>query len=317
VSGSSLPASWNDGFEYSGTEVRILTRHLSLFTLLKDVQAPTKPGSFKGTVSKGKFSLSWAAASDNSGLIPAYRIYANGALVKTVAGSQRSVAMGAFKATDKRSFQVAAVDAAGNVGAKSIALKVVPKVTKLTLAAAKSALTKRGFKIGKVTYKASSSIPKGKVIKGSVTGLKPAGSKVALSVSKGGGSSARPATPSTVTPPPPAPTPPPAAPPAPAPSTTPPPAPVPNTTAPTAAAEESPEPRGGRVLPIVGPRVTGLSDLRQELGLGLLAAAFSIAILAGLRARRPAADGAPHDPDQMLLWDQRIIQAIRGFFRLS
>ena len=140
VSGSSLPASWNDGFDYDGSDVRILTRHLSVFTLLQDVQAPTKPGSFKGTVSKGKFSLSWAAAGDNSGLISAYRVYANGALVKTVAGSQRSVPMGTFRATDKRSFQVAAVDAADNVGPRSVALKVVPKVTKLTLAAAKSAL---------------------------------------------------------------------------------------------------------------------------------------------------------------------------------
>ena len=153
VPGTGLPAAWADGFELDGTNVRILTRHLSLFTLLEDVQAPAKPTDFKGKRSGSSFSLSWSAATDNSGLISAYRIYANTALAKTVDGSQRSAGMGRYKLTDKRSFQVAAVDAAGNVGPKSIKLKIVPKVAKLNLAAAKSALKKRGFKVGKVTYR--------------------------------------------------------------------------------------------------------------------------------------------------------------------
>ena len=297
VPGTGLPAAWADGFELDGTNVRILTRHLSLFTLLEDVQAPAKPANFKGKRSGSSFSLSWSAATDNSGLISAYRIYANTALAKTVDGSQRSAGMGRYKLTDKRSFQVAAVDAAGNVGPKSIKLKIVPKVAKLTLAAAKSALKKRGFKVGKVTYR-TSSVPKGKVIKGAVSGLKPAGSKVALSVSKGKGGSSRPA---TTTPPPSTPTsptttPPPSAPTSP--STTPPPPATPATTVapPPASAEESHQPRFGRVIPLVGARATGLSELRRELGFGLLAAAFSIAIFVGLRARRPSPSGAPRDP---------------------
>ena len=182
---TGLPASWSDGFAYDGTNVRILTRHLSLFALLEDVQAPTKPGGFKGTVKRGRFSLSWTAATDNSGLISAYRVYANGILVKTVAGSKRSVGMGKFKLTDRRSFQVAAVDTAGNGGPKTRALKIVPKLAKLTLAAAKSALKKRGFKTGKITYRTSASVPKGKVIKGAASGLRPAGAKIGLTVSKG------------------------------------------------------------------------------------------------------------------------------------
>ena len=229
-------------------------------------------------------------------------------------GSQRSVGMGKFKLTDKRSFQVAAVDAAGNVGPKSGALKVVPKVAKLTLAAAKSALKKRGFKTGKVTYR-TSSVPKGKVIKGGVSGLRPAGSKVALSVSRGKGGSSRPAT--TTPPPTPTSTPPPSTPTTPSTTPVPPPAPTVTPAAPPATtAEESPEPKRGHVLPFVGPRITGLSDLRQELGFGLLAAAFSIAVAAGLRARRSAAPGTPRDPDQLLLWDQRIIRSIRSFLRI-
>jgi hypothetical protein len=322
--GGSLPASWNDGFVYDGTNVRILTRHLSMFTLLEDIQAPTKPGGFKGTVSRGTFTLSWAAATDNSGLISAYRVYANGAVVKTVGGSARSAPMGRFKLTDKRAFQVAAVDDAGNVGPLSSSLKVVPKLAKLTLASAKKALTKRGFKAGKLTYKASAKVPKGKVITGA-TGLRPAGSKIALTVSKGKAPARRPTTPTTTpTVPPTTPPAPPAAPPTvptatpPPPSGTPaPPVTAPTTPAPTTTVQESAEPEHGRMIPFVGPRVDSISDLRQELGFGILAAAFSIAVAAGLRARGPRPSTVASDPDQMLLWDQRLLQAIRRFLRIS
>jgi hypothetical protein len=322
VPGASLPASWSDGFAYDGTNVRILTRHLSFFTLLQDTQAPTKPGSFKGKVSKHKFSLSWTAASDNSGQISAYRVYANGALLKTVAGSARSTGMGKFKLTDTRSFQVAAVDGAANVGPKTKALKVVPKLAKLTLAAAKSALKKRGFKAGKVKYATSRSVAKGKVVKGSAGGLRPAGSKIGLTVSKGAPASHRPATPAITYPQPPS-TPPttptytptaPTQPPAtgmPAPPVAVPPAPVPPATG------QETDPEHGRVLPFIpGPRVTHLSDLRRELGFGLLAAAFSIAILMGLRTRRKAEEAAA-EADQLLLWDQRIARSVRRFLHLS
>jgi len=299
VPGSGLPASWTDGFEYSGTNVRILTRHLSLFTLLEDTQAPTKPGNFKGTVSKGTFSLSWAASTDNSGLVSAYRIYANGALVKSVDGSARSVAMGTLRLTDTRSFQVAAVDEAGNVGPQTGALKVVPKLAKLTLAAAKSALKKRGFKTGTIRYKASSSVPKGKVVAGAKSGLMPAGAKIGLTVSKGTTAASRP----DMT------FPPPSGPSVPAATSTTPATLAPTTT--TTTVEESLQPKHGRVLPFVSPAVAGIGELRQELGFGLLAAAFSIAVAAGLRARRPVVARSLGSGDDVLLWDQRIIQAIR------
>ena len=315
IPGSALPAAWNDGFEYDGSNVRIFTRHLSVFTLLEDTQAPTAPGGFKGVVLAGKFSLSWTAASDNSGLVSAYRIYANGAVVKTVVGSIRTVAMGKLTLTDKRAYQVAAVDEAGNVGPKTVALKVVPKVAKLTLAAAKTSLKNRGFKVGKLSYKASSTVAKGKVIAAAVSGLKPAGTKIGLTVSKGTSASRRPATAAVPTVPPT----PPSAPTTgtfvpPTPSDTPSPTTTPS---PTATDEESLEPKRGRVLPFVGVRAVGLSSLRQELGFGLLAAAFSIAVVAILRARRPFPAVRSSGGDPMLLWDQRILDAIRRFLRLS
>jgi PASTA domain len=150
-----------------------------------DNTAPTKPGGFKGIVYGSTFSLSWKPASDTSGVVSAYRIYANGALISTVGGSSLSAPMGAFKLTDRRAFQVAAVDGAGNVGPLSVTLKVVPKLTELTVAAAKKALTKRGFKAGKIRYRTSASVPKGRVIAGTAKGLRPAGAKIGLIVSRG------------------------------------------------------------------------------------------------------------------------------------
>ncbi|HSE80444.1 MAG TPA: Ig-like domain-containing protein, partial [Gaiellaceae bacterium] len=311
--GSGLPAAWTDGFASEGTNVRILTRHLSLFTLLEDVEPPTKPGAFKGTVRKGKFSLTWTAATDNSGLISAYRVYANGTLVKTVDGSKRSVGMGAFRLTDRRAFQVAAEDGAGNVGPQTVALKVVPKLARLSLAAAKAALKKRGFKTGKITWMTSATVPAGRVVKGAVGGLRPAGSKVGLRVSRGpaAGRSFAPAPPPPSSP---TATPPASSPPPPAPAAT---TPTPSTTTPTESLGEPDEPRRGRVFPFPTRSVDGFSEVRRELGFGLLAAAFSIALIAGLRARRPAPAAPAAQGDQLLLWDQRIVRAIRRFLRLS
>ncbi len=324
VPGSGLPAGWDDGFAYDGSNIRILTRHLSVFTLLVDAEAPSVPGKFRGTVNKknGKqvFTLRWTAATDNSDVVSAYQVYTNGTLAKTVDGTKRAIGMGAFKLTDKRSFQVTAVDAAGNVGPKSKALKVIPKVARLSLAAAKASLKKRGFKAGAVSYRFSATVPAGKVTKGSAAGLRPAGSKIGLTVSKGRAGAPRPVTPTTTPPTFGATTnPPPATPSTPAQTAPPPPVatPAPTTTEPTPMVEQSFAARGGRVLPFTQQRAEGFSELRHELGFGLLAAAFSIAVVAILRARRPAAAPPAGGDDQMLLWDTRIIQAIRRLLHLS
>jgi hypothetical protein len=312
--GASLPAAWNDGFERNGSNIRIHTRHLSIFTLLRDVQAPSIPGGFKGVRSGTSFSLSWTAASDNSGLVSAYRVYANGVLLKTVDGAARTAAMGALKLTDKRGFQVAAVDTAGNVGAKTKVLKIVPKLVKLRMTAAMKALKARGFKLGRISYKVSKTVPKGKVIKGTLGGLQPAGAKIGLVVSRGKPKARR----ASVTPVPPA-----------APGTTPPPSsfvppsgPVAYVPAPAPAGVGSPAPEttptteSVEVPSLNRPSTSkaGLRELRQELGFGLLVAAFSVAIGSGLRARRGGAP-AGDQPGDELFWDARLLRSIGRAFR--
>ena len=149
-----------------------------------DLTAPTTPTSFEGKNAAGRLVLSWKPATDDSGLIDAYLVYVNGTVAKTVSGSTLSADMGAFSQRDARTFQVAARDAAGNASTKSVALVVVPKVTKLSLAKARAALKKRGLKSGKITY-VRSSLPKGSVISAGKSGLVRRGSAIPLKVSKG------------------------------------------------------------------------------------------------------------------------------------
>ena len=105
--------------------------------------------------------------------------------MQAVSPDTRSVGMGSFRTSDACGFQVAALDEAGNVGAKSLTLKVVPKLKGLTLAGAKSALTKRAFKVGKITYRRSSTIAKGRVIAAGAYGLRSKGTRISLTVSSG------------------------------------------------------------------------------------------------------------------------------------
>jgi hypothetical protein len=182
-SGQNLPSGWQDGFYRSGSEVHILTKHLSSFSLLKDVQSPTKPRSFSGSRSKGRLVLKWKAATDN-GVVSAYLVYVNGKVVRTLGASARSVDMGRFKSSDSRSFGVAARDSAGNVGAKTRTLVVVPSVAKLLLSEAKTRLAAGGLRAGAVSYAYSATIAAGRVISAR-TGVAFKGAAVALQVSRG------------------------------------------------------------------------------------------------------------------------------------
>ena len=320
VPGSSLPGSWQDGFERDGTNVRIFTRHLSRFTLLRDVQAPSVPGGFKGAVKKKKFSLSWTAASDNSGLVAGYRVYANNAVVKAVGGSTLTAAMGAFKTTDKKAYAVAAVDEAGNVGSRTYALKVVPKVAKLTLSSAKKSLKKRSFKAGRVTYKASAKRAAGQGHQGERRRSAPLRDEDRADGVEGRRSRA-PACAADVH----------AVPVRPRRRATrrrhrarrrrrPPRRPRSTTSPdPTETGTGTATPQNVRLGPhqlLLAESSSDFDTLRRELGFGLMAAAFTFAFLAGLRARRPREEPEGVDPE--LLWDSRALQSVgRALRRLT
>jgi subtilisin family serine protease len=68
-------------------------------------------------VSNTQINLAWSQATDNSGSIASYKIYRNNSLVATVTSTSYSDS--GLTAGTTYNFQVAAVDAAGNEGAKS------------------------------------------------------------------------------------------------------------------------------------------------------------------------------------------------------
>ena len=314
VPGGGLPSGWEDGFVREDSSVRILSRHLSLFTLLEDVRAPTIPAGFKGTGSSSKLRLAWRAASDNSGLIAGYRVYANGALLKTVSGGTLSTSIGSFETSDTRSFQVAAVDEAGNVGPKSYALSVVPDLSGLTLEQATAQLAAHGLTAGSTTY-VSSSTAAGHVVSAGLVGVVRTGTAVPLTVSSGDGQS--PAVPPTqagfsgsfgggagtaggaV---------------------------VPQSQPPQvdAGSGEAVEANEGEVRPGTlsvplpeGSSADGESRLRELLGLGLLGLAFAIALFAGLRLYRPHRENPAmiDGLEPILLWDARLLRAATSAVR--
>jgi hypothetical protein len=186
------------------------------------------------------------------------------------------------------------------------------------MTAATNALKARGFKLGRISYKVSRTVPKGKVIKGTLGGLQPAGAKIGLVVSKGTPQARRaavtsipPATPGT--------TPPPS-------SFVPPSGPVAYVPVPARAGVGSPAPEttpatesaDGVGIPSLNRPATskaGIKELRQELGFGLLVAAFSVAIGSGLRARRGGVISTADASGEELFWDARLLRSIGRAFR--
>jgi hypothetical protein len=315
-SGTSLPSGWTDGFYKSGADVHILTKHLSTFSLLEDIQAPSKPSGFSGTKQNGHLVLKWRAATDNSA-VDAYLVYANGSLVKTVGGSARSADLGRFKTSDARAFQVAARDAAGNVGSKTRALVIVPALQKLTVAAATARLTARGLRAGALQYSYSSTIAAGLVIsarsgvavKGTAVGLTvsrgPASRSISTSLpSPGSGFSSGSGGPGSPTP-------------------------FYNGGVPTVPSPSDGTTGGSPLTPTTGsdgsviptepgevqpesfsPGEDTTSPLRRLFGLTLLGSAFVVAGAIALRARKPRLPRSAGTVEPLMFWDQRLMHAV-------
>jgi hypothetical protein len=78
------------------------------------------------------------------------------------------------------------------------------------------------------------------------------------------------------------------------------------------------ESTGGVEIPSLNRPATskpGIKELRQELGFGLLLAAFSVAIGSGLRARRSGVTTGGDTSGEELFWDARLLRSIGRAFR--
>ncbi len=181
--GSGLAAGMRDGAYVDSSGVHVLTRHLSLFTLLRDIEPPSPPTDFAGVVAGDGLTLRWAPGSDNSGSIVHYSLLVNGQPYRDFGGSEFEVKMGAFDAADTREFTMRESDAAGNTSAPTAPLVSLPPLLGRTLADAAAALSARGFGLGGVTYDEASTEPAGTVVGPADVQLRTKGAKIDLVVS--------------------------------------------------------------------------------------------------------------------------------------
>jgi ELWxxDGT repeat protein len=122
----ALPDGQRDGyFVRADGSVDVYTRHLTLFGLFADTQAP-KLTTFAGSFSKGSLVLRWAPATDN-GRIARYEIELDGRPLLSVAGDATSASVRAFHPRGRTAYAVVAIDAAGNRSEPATPLTVEPK----------------------------------------------------------------------------------------------------------------------------------------------------------------------------------------------
>ena len=321
---AGLPAGWDDGFAYDGSNIRILTRHLSVFTLLVDAEAPSVPGnsrepSRRRTASRLLASLDAChrqlrrrlrlpglrqrhAREDRrrhealgpDGGVQAHRQALLPGRCRGCGGQRRREVEGAQGRPQAR--QAVARRGEG-----------VPQEARLQGRRRSPTASRPGA--GGQGHQRECHRPPARRVEDRPERLQGTGRRRPPRHADDDPSHLRarprtrprasPSTPAQTAPPPPATT------------------SAPTTTEPTPILEQSFAPRRGRVLPFTQQQAESFSEIRHELGFGLLAAAFSIAAAAVLRARRPAAAPPAGGDDQMLLWDARIIQAIRRFLHLS
>ena len=172
---------------------------VSLGAAPDDSQAPSRPQNHSVTLVGGLPQLTWDASTDNVG-VTGYAIHrsTDGSLgpVITTVGAVTTYIDNTVVSGVRYTYAVSAFDAAGNISPNSRLRSVtvpdappvtVPNVVGLTQAAATTAITAVGLKVGTVTQAASATVPVGNVISQSPAGGASAalGSAVDLVVSAG------------------------------------------------------------------------------------------------------------------------------------
>jgi hypothetical protein len=177
----TLPVSQPDGFFRDSTGVHVLTRHLTLFTLVQDVQLPATPRGFSAVVAADGLTLRWAPGLDQN-RIQSFVLYVDGQPYRTFGPTEFETKLGTITSDDTRSFSIAEINTSGIASAPTTPLQAVPAVTGRSVADATATLAARGFSVGKVVPVVSGE-PLGTVVGPVGVQLLPAGSLVDLQVS--------------------------------------------------------------------------------------------------------------------------------------
>ena len=109
----ALPGGQRDGyFVNADGSVDVFTRHLTLFGLFADTNAPNS-ATPTGRFIRGSLHLSWSPATDN-GRIAAYEIDLDGKQLLSLGADATGASIRAFHPQGRTSYTLIAVDAAGN-----------------------------------------------------------------------------------------------------------------------------------------------------------------------------------------------------------
>jgi hypothetical protein len=179
----TLPAGQQDGFYRDAGGVHVLTRHLTYFALLGDVQPPTPPRDIAGVVLDGDgLTLRWIPGTDDSGELGHVMLYVNGESYGLFDPTQFETKLGPFTPDDTRSFTFVQVDAAGNRSEHSSVLRGVPAIVGIGMEQARTLLTARGFGVGALTYELGSGAAPGTVLGYEGNALLVEGTKIGLRI---------------------------------------------------------------------------------------------------------------------------------------
>jgi hypothetical protein len=147
----TLPAGWDDGFYSDASGFHLMTRHLSVFALLRDLEPPRPPQNVRGFLGPGGLTLRWLPGADNSGTYDYVTAFSGSTDVGHYGVDYTAAGIGSWSAGDPRVFRLKETDLAGNESPLTPPLRPVPSLVGLTPDQAEAALTARGFTLGTLT----------------------------------------------------------------------------------------------------------------------------------------------------------------------
>src|SRR6266540_580732 len=147
----TLPAGWDDGFYSDASGFHVMTRHLSVFALLRDLEPPQPPQNVRGFLGPGGLTLRWLPGADNSGTYGFVTVFSGSTDIGHYGVDYTAAGIGSWSTGDPRVFRLKETDLAGNESALTPPLRPVPPLVGLTADQAEEALTARGFTLGTLT----------------------------------------------------------------------------------------------------------------------------------------------------------------------
>ena len=127
-SAGTLPGGWEDGFWTDGSGFHVLTKHLSVFALLHDLQAPNPPQNVRGYMGPSGLTIRWTPGSDNSGTYDFITVFSNSSDIGHFGVDYTAAGVGSWSIGDTRVFRLKETDLAGNESELTRPLVPVPSL---------------------------------------------------------------------------------------------------------------------------------------------------------------------------------------------